>query len=255
MVKLISYDIIFMEILYIRGGKLDKKLINYTRHKKIIISLMICLSFTLISCSNSNNKNNSNDNTSKIESSTNTDNSNNNKENKEKDNSTNNSTDNYSKFTKIKLGEKVVNDGLIEYSFDSLKIVDELWPSGESPYTYKQDMPGQKFFAIKGTIKNLSGNEIDLSNIMLKNVFNETYGYQGFVEIEDGNGQSFNVPCVTPLSTATFYIVFEIPDEMANSFEECKVLLGYDNLVDYIYYEEDCTKFYQLDLTKGDITN
>ena len=64
MVKFISYDIIFMEILYIRGGKLDKKLINYTRHKKIIISLMICLSFTLISCSNSNNKNNSNDNTS-----------------------------------------------------------------------------------------------------------------------------------------------------------------------------------------------
>lgn len=130
----------------------------------------------------------------------------------------------------------IVTDKSIHLDFMDMELEDPVWlnevfPSNTSRvYSYLKDIPGETYYVINGTVKNISGEGMDIGNMISKFVFNQKYKYFGDTKGESAiDGNDFYDDYVKPLETKKFIIVVSVPDEIKNNYTGCNIELGFDN--------------------------
>ncbi len=113
---------------------------------------------------------------------------------------------------RIGFGEKVNNNGVIEFTINDAGWADWVSPSADSEYEsyYFADISGEKYLVLQGVIKNVSGSDINSSNIYMKAVFNDTYSYETDCEVyvENSDGSDFMMyETLSPLTERIFYLI------------------------------------------------
>lgn len=139
-------------------------------------------------------------------------------------------------------------DGIFEMTVTSAEWTDEIYPSNTSGgYSYYQDKNGESFFVLKGTIKNISGDLIDVQFCSYSEMlFNGTYKYSPEWTAESQEGDDFYGYQINPLQSSNFVIYASVPDEVKENFQSCKVSFGFSDLTHYVYKWEDCTHIYEI---------
>lgn len=155
-----------------------------------------------------------------------------------------------SKVTTIKLGEDVVANDVVEFKLDEAVWMEEILPSNTSGiYSYHEDVEGEVFFVIKGTVKNISGETIETKHGSLMEIkFNDKYKYEPDTLIEDNDGKGFNYGEVRPLSTGNFLIYVSVPNEVKENYQNATLTWSFNNMVDYVYPDDVCEFSYELSL-------
>ncbi len=139
---------------------------------------------------------------------------------------------------RIGFGEKVNNNGIIEFTIYDAGWADWVSPSADSEYEsyYLANISGEKYLVLKGVIKNVSGSDINSSNIYMKAVFNDTYSYETDCEVyvENSDGSDFMMyETLSPLTERIFYLTCSVPDELYESAEQCDFYFGFDKNFSY----------------------
>lgn len=155
-----------------------------------------------------------------------------------------------SKATTIKLGEDVVAKDVVEFKLDEAVWMEEILPSNTSSvYSYHEDVEGEVYFVIKGTVKNISGETIETKHGSLMEIkFNDKYKYEPDTLIEDSDGKGFNYGDVRPLSSGNFLIYVSVPNEIKENYENATLTWSFNDMVDYVYPGDVCEFSYELNL-------
>lgn len=151
----------------------------------------------------------------------------------------------------IILNSPFVCEGLFEMTATEAVWVDEILPSNTSGvYSYYEDVEGEAFFVVKGAIKNISGDFIDVRfGTMSEIIFNDTYKYTPTWEAESVDGNNFSGYQIQPLQSTNFVIYASVPDELRDSFQSCDLTFGFaDDMQNYVYEWEDCDFIYKIHL-------
>lgn len=142
----------------------------------------------------------------------------------------------------LKLNETVKVGELMEITLSESEWVDSITPSDKSgAYTYYEDQDGEKYFLIRGTLKNLGKEDLDIQWINESEVLiNETYAFSGSMELESNDGTDF-YGTAKPLQTLNLIIYASVSDE---AYEICETIdvsmkiLSDSEHVDY-FYDDD----------------
>lgn len=124
----------------------------------------------------------------------------------------------------------VISVDFAELSIDQAGIADDIQQSiktGNITYTSGPDSSADKEFVyIRGTVQNKSKAEITWPDVTGKvEIDGYTYEIQDFNCIEsDGSSAS----TLSPLMTYTYTLYAEIPNTLATSFTDCKVIFGFE---------------------------
>lgn len=129
-------------------------------------------------------------------------------------------------YDALSLGEAIILE-FAELVFNNIQITDTIIPKDTSGvYMYYPDEEGSKFIDLSGSVKNISNEEIDVENITIQFVFDDKYKYEGFV-IADAGVMRASDHYVNPLVSVDIHIIADIPDELIDSFENCKIRFGF----------------------------
>lgn len=91
---------------------------------------------------------------------------------------------------------------------------------------------GEVPYIFMATLKNIGSKEISLSKaINAKFIFNDQYEFNATIRVESANGDSFEF-WLKPLQERKCYIYASIPDEIYESFEQCKVNMTFTEAID-----------------------
>lgn len=139
-------------------------------------------------------------------------------------------------------------DGIFEMNITSAEWVDEILPSNTSDwYSYFEDVDGESFFVLRGTIKNISGDVIDIEHCSISEmVFNNTYRYSASWTAEGDGNDDFHGYQINPLKETNFVMYVSVPDEVKTNFKSCKTTFGFNNLANYAFDWDDCTHIYEI---------
>lgn len=85
---------------------------------------------------------------------------------------------------------------------------------------------GCKYLVLTGTVKNIGGEEIDADNLIGQVRIDGKYTYT--LEKLVIQGLLFKT-VLPPLATGRLFLYAEIPAELADSFSECRVVVGYND--------------------------
>lgn len=148
----------------------------------------------------------------------------------------------------LNLGEVKNCNDIIELQFDSSEWLDTILPTNTSSfYSYYEDVEGESYFVLKGSIKNISADTIDIKFGSLNSFkFNDKYTYTGSFEAEGKDKSDFFGYQLAPLTSATCYLYVSVPDEMKDNYEKCDIELGFSDLKSYVFNKEDCTNLYTI---------
>ena len=131
---------------------------------------------------------------------------------------------------KLALNETITIGDVMELTLESSEWVDEIKPSNTSDfYSYYEDKEGEKYFVIKGKIKNIAGEDLDLDYInQSKIIVNDTYKADVRIEAEEGDGTSFYAD-VKPLQTLNLVAYASLSDEAYNICKDIRCELDIVN--------------------------
>lgn len=117
----------------------------------------------------------------------------------------------------IHIGQTITIGDIMELTFESTEWNDEIKPSNTSGvYSYYEDKEGEKYFVIKGKVKNIAGEDLDLGNVsQSKIIVNDTYKADVTFKAEKNDGSSF-FGDVKPLQTLNFIAFASLSDEAYN---------------------------------------
>lgn len=154
------------------------------------------------------------------------------------------------KATTIKLGEDVVAKDIVEFRLDETVWMEEILPSNTSGiYSYHEDVEGEVYFVIQGTVKNISGETIETDHGSLMEIkFNDKYKYEPDTLIEDNDGKGFSYGDVRPLSSGRFLIYVSVPNEVKENYESAKLTWSFNDMTDYVGLDDKCEFSYELNL-------
>lgn len=120
----------------------------------------------------------------------------------------------------------------VEMSFSSYELTDEVRTSPKTVLATDLEKDTQ-WFCVKGNIKNLTGNEVDISrSFHVEYVFDDkyTYGVSNLRYREDiGDNR------VSPMEKGDFVMCAPIPNEVLNSYSKCSIVIYFYNGLDYTY--------------------
>ena len=121
---------------------------------------------------------------------------------------------------KLNLNETVTIGDVMELTLEGSDWVDEIKPSNtENGYSYYEDKPGEKYFVIKGKVKNIAGEDLDMDYInQSKIIVNDKYKANVEIQAEDSNGTSFYGE-IKPLQTLNIIAYASLSDE---AYDICK---------------------------------
>lgn len=149
----------------------------------------------------------------------------------------------------INLKEKIEISNLLTFQIDSAEWTDEIYPSNTSgTYSYLSDSPDEKFFVLRGTIKNISGKSIDVQFDlgMYRFLFNNKYEYTGTMTAESSEGDDFYGYDISPLTETNFILYTSVPDEVKDIYETCQIDLLLGDGQNSVYDIEDIQHYYIL---------
>ncbi|MPM99572.1 hypothetical protein SDC9_146764 [bioreactor metagenome] len=123
----------------------------------------------------------------------------------------------------------------VTLSFSEAVWTQKILPSNTGDfYSYLEDVDGETYFAVKGTIKNESGEGISPEDIVGKALFNDKYEYTIQVKAEGEDGSDFYCFSLDPLKQTTLYMLVSVPDDIRNNFNECKMTFGFNDKMLYV---------------------
>lgn len=131
-------------------------------------------------------------------------------------------------FTTVNAGDKIEND-FVQMTIDSASVGQELYPRDDgtnyflSGYGDKED---EQYLYIKGTIKNVFGSAYSADEMYVKFKFDDKYEYNGYVAVDDGTGDFYG-DYMKPLTSADYYILASVPDEIINSYKTCEIKFAF----------------------------
>ena len=132
---------------------------------------------------------------------------------------------------------QIVSYKEIEFTLDEAAIVDHVG----LPYGAKEDTniiylfkpvkseDGNVLLALSGEIKNTGSKEIfTFGNIFANFIFDDTVTYVGkAINAQTSTGGAATNKGIQPQVQAAFYITAEIPVELAETFTECTIIIGF----------------------------
>lgn len=127
----------------------------------------------------------------------------------------------------VKIGETFSVGEVMEITLNSSEWCDEILPSNTSGgYSYLKNVNGEKFFVVKGTIKNLSGESFDIQYASNADVLiNGKYKASATLKAEEADGKSF-YGNVKPLQTLNLIIYSSVSDDLYNSCENAVLTMN-----------------------------
>lgn len=148
----------------------------------------------------------------------------------------------------LKIGERITVGDYLEFQFDTAEWMEEILPSNtSSSYSYVQDIENETFFVLKGVVKNISGNDIDVTYRlgMFRFVFNNKYQYTGNMEVENPNHDGFD-SALKPLAETNLLLYVSVPTEVKDIYEKLQVDLLLGDGINDVYGEEDILYYYMM---------
>lgn len=143
---------------------------------------------------------------------------------------------------KLELNETVTIGDVMELTLESSEWTDEIKPSNTSgTYSYKADSEGEKYFVIKGKVKNIAGDNLDIEyGNQSKIIINDTYKANVTIESEEADGTSF-YGSIKPLQTLNIIAYASLSDEAYNICENIRCDFDIMNDSSYInkYYRDN----------------
>jgi len=148
----------------------------------------------------------------------------------------------------MKMGETTEIEGIAQITPQSFEIVPgDLLPSNtDGYYSYYEDVADETYLVIKGDIKNLCGETIDVQfGTNNKFVVNGTYSYTGTLTAEEDDHSSFYGYDIKPLKTSTFVYYVSVPDELVEMFEFGELEITFNDMINYVSsYDEPAYRLY-----------
>lgn len=147
----------------------------------------------------------------------------------------------------LNVNETVTVGNAMEITLESSEWVEEIKPSNtQGSYSYLEDQDGEKYFVIKGKIKNLSGEDLDVSYKAMEAslLINGTYNADIHIESEEADGTGFYCD-IKPLQTLNVIFYASVSDELQAICENAEMTLKVVNDAAYIseYFYEDEVPF------------
>ncbi len=130
----------------------------------------------------------------------------------------------------ISLNEKITTD-ILEMTIEE---IGEAKKIQSTDISYWKTEDGETFFYAKGTIKNTYKEAFERFSIPGEIIADDKYTYS----IRINFAGSVGMTKLEPLKSSTFYLMAEFPDELINTYKECKIRFGFD---------EELTPFISLD--------
>lgn len=156
------------------------------------------------------------------------------------------------KSTEIKTGDTIKLD-FVEMSVDTHGVSDTILPTDtSSAYSYISDVENEKYFFIKGTIKNLSGSTYDVEDMVIQMVFDDKYTYNGSLSACAFTNDFFGEN-VKPLGKVEYYIHSSVPDELIESYKNCTITFAFKTDFAGSKYSldlDECEYKYKLNISK-----
>ena len=150
---------------------------------------------------------------------------------------------NHDNITPVQIGETFRVGDVMEITLESSEWCDEIFPSNTSgSYSYYKDVSGEKFFLIKGELRNLSGEIFDIryaSNAQV--LINEKYKATASLENEETDGKSF-YGNIKPLQSLNLIIYASISDDLYDACESITLTMSITT------DENSLNKFYSDDI-------
>lgn len=127
----------------------------------------------------------------------------------------------------INLNQTVTIGNVMELTLEASEWLDEIKPSNTSGvYSYYEDKDGEKYFVVKGKIKNLSGGNLDIDYAHKSQILiNDTYEANVTIKSEETDGTSF-YGSIKPLQTLNVVIFASVSDELYNICENVELTLN-----------------------------
>ena len=140
------------------------------------------------------------------------------------------------------LNETVTIGSLMEITLTGSEWVESITPSNTSGYySYYKDQEGEKYFLIRGTLKNIGSEELDIQWINESKVLlNGTYEFSAEMELESNDGTDF-YGSAKPLQTLNLIIYASVSDEAYEICETVDVTMNILSDPEYInnFYDDD----------------
>lgn len=154
----------------------------------------------------------------------------------------------------IKTGETFQVGDIMEITLQSSEWCEEIYPSIKNGgYTYYGDIDGEKFFVIRGELKNLSGEIFNISYISdAKLLINGKYKATATLENENADGNGFYGE-VKPLQTLNLVIFSSISDDLYNSCESMTLtmyIISDEKELDCFYNDNISHETFTISFTK-----
>lgn len=109
------------------------------------------------------------------------------------------------------------------------------------------DKENEKYFYLKGTLKNISGDSYDSEDIVAQITFDDKYNYNAYLKADDG-GNDFYGHVVKPFGVVTYYIYASVPNELIEIYSTCTIKFGFKENFSGSYYDDfdECDYLYQI---------
>lgn len=122
--------------------------------------------------------------------------------------------------TPVQIGETFRVGDIMEITLESSEWCEEILPSvTNSGYTYYSDIAGEKFFVIRGKLKNLSGEIFDISYASDGQfLINGKYKAAATLETESADGNGF-YGGVKPLQSLNLIVYSSVSDDLYDTCE------------------------------------
>lgn len=142
----------------------------------------------------------------------------------------------------VSLNEQFTVGEVMTITLTSCEWCEEILPSNTNGvYSYLSDNDGEKYFVVRGEIKNLAGEVLDITYCGEAEVLiNGKYRVPANMDAEDVDGNSF-YGSVKSLQTLPLIVYASVSDELYNSCENVELTLNLINTeenVGYFYSDE-----------------
>ncbi len=143
----------------------------------------------------------------------------------------------------------------MEFTVESSEWLEEIKPSNVSGvYSYYEDKDGEKYFVVRGKIKNLAGENLDIEYANESEILiNDTYKANMNIESEEADGTSF-YGTIKPLQTLSFVAYASVSDEVYSICEKTKVtfnLLSDASKVSFFYDDSNPHETYTIEFVNA----
>lgn len=145
-----------------------------------------------------------------------------------------------------------INEEFMEMTIDGVVEEQEVEPSDTSgAYTYYSDQEDETYVIVYGTLKNLAGNDLELSGgTSIEFCFDDKYNYYGWIEVEENDGTGFD-SWLKPLASRNYVLYASVPDELIDMYTSCTISFKCSENMEWSY---DYEYSYDIVFEKSDVS-